>query len=331
MLPRLVRQRLLDHPLRRRDVGVRRRRQLRDPLEAVVLRHARATAATCAASSRCWSPRPVASTSTRSAGRGASWPSSGRGARPTSPSSSRRGSRSSCWPGCSTCPPATSPTSPRRYWAMQRGVHWDPVAEEAGRDAIAELTDVLRARWSRPDGPTRATTSCRPSHARPRRRTDHRRGRGGHPARGRPRDAPRQPGQPVVPAAQPPRPARRGHRGAPSRQARLPRGAAPLPAGAGRRPLRPPRGRALRSTAARGRPGDLLGGRRQPGPAGVPRRPRRLRRAAQGPVPARAARAVPGRRPALGHRLRARSSPRSTRRCPRTGPGRSTPSAATPW
>ena len=28
----------------------------------------------------------------------------------------------------------------RRYWAMQRGIHWEPVAEEAGRAAIAELT-----------------------------------------------------------------------------------------------------------------------------------------------------------------------------------------------
>lgn len=37
-------------------------------------------------------------------------------------------------------PPGDVGDFARRYWAMQRGIHWEPVAEEVGRAAIAELT-----------------------------------------------------------------------------------------------------------------------------------------------------------------------------------------------
>ena len=196
----------------------------------------------------------------------------------------------------------------RRYWAMQRGIHWEPVAE-AGRPGRHRRADrVLRAAGRGPAGRPGRRPRLGHRDARARQRTGHGRGRRGHAARGRPRDPPRQPGQPLVPAARRPRAAGPGHRGAAHGEARVPGGAAALPAGAGRPPLRPSRGRALRSTPAQGRPGDLLGRCRQPGPARVPQRPRRLRRAAQGPVPARAARPVPGRRPAHRHRLRARSA-----------------------
>ena len=80
-------------------------------------------------------------------------------------------------------------------------------------------------------------------------------------------------------------------------QVRLPRGAPPQPAGALRRSVLPPRGRALRSAAPRRRAGPVLGGSGQPRPPRV-RRPGRVRRRSQGPVPARAAWLVPGRRAA---------------------------------
>ena len=157
-----------------------------------------------AASCRCWSPRPRGiDEQAGPAGRGASLgraPAERRGR----PRPRGRGTvpDRAAGAGCSTCPRTTWPASPRRYWAMQRGVHWEPVAEEVGRARHRRAGRVLRARWSRPDGPTRATTSSRPSRPL---ELD------GGPAtaedvvvtllEGDHETLPRQPGQPLVPAA----------------------------------------------------------------------------------------------------------------------------------
>ena len=124
VLPRLAGQRVLDHPLRRRHVGVRRRRQLRDTFEALVLRSARfgrglgdelpvlaARAAVVDAEAEAIARRVVGDLPQRG--------------RLISPPSSRPASRSSCWGGRSTFPLAM-PAFLERYWRMQRGWLWDP-------------------------------------------------------------------------------------------------------------------------------------------------------------------------------------------------------------
>ena len=307
MLPRLARQRLLAHPLRRRDVGVRRRRELRDPLEAVALRHGGLR------------PRPARELPVLVAQARGIDEQAGPVAEAILAELRPRGEADLALEVAARfpvellarvldLPPGDVADFARRYWAMQRGIHWEPVAEEAGRAAIAELTayfaPLVEARRADPGDDLVSAIATLELDSGPATAEDvvvtllegdHETLHGSLANLWYLLLGDREQLDLVV-------------RGAAHGEARVPGGAAALPAGAGRPPLRPSRGGALRSPPAQGRPDDLLGRRRQPGPARVPQRPRRLHRPAQGPVPARAAGPVPGRRPAHRHRLRARSA-----------------------
>ena len=138
----LVGQRLLDHPLRRRDVGLPGRRQLRSRSKLWTT-GCRTSAATSATTSPCSPPTPRGSTSRRL----------------RSPSSSSAGSTAGegdlsidlalrfsleLLARVLDLPDGDVPSFAARYVAMQRGVHTDPVGRQAGRQAIEELVEYFR-------------------------------------------------------------------------------------------------------------------------------------------------------------------------------------------
>ncbi len=152
LLPGLGRQPVLDHPLRRRHVGVHRRRQLRDTIQAVVRRTPRVRPR-----SACRAPRAVGRREPDRCARRTDRGADARRPRRTSPiwhRRSRPGCRSSCGGRCSICPKRICPSSPRGTGGCSE--------PPAGTHAVSETGTPQRSSWSPTSSPSSAERRADP-------------------------------------------------------------------------------------------------------------------------------------------------------------------------